>query len=130
MSINPNELITTTEKSKHYGWQCKTRVRLPGVIQKRDSASDKQNPAFLEIVTYKGSAGIGSSANVIYVGDGFVQTAIGYDFHRNVRGRDTGRATEKAVRAYHEESLRYIDSIVAAVGDHYGVDALAEPVEA
>lgn len=127
MTISYNDLTTETRKTKHHGWECKTRVRLPGIIQKADLGYDKPNPAFLEITTYKGSRGIASLASVVYVGDGFVQTAIGADLHSNVRTPLAGRATEKSVATYHDESLKHIGEILAAVENHYGVDPLVEP---
>jgi len=130
MTINAADLTTTVEKRKS-GWQAKTVIRLPGVIEDASTllSCDEPGAAQLEITTTKHDSGFATSAGVDYKTDYGFRTKLSFisgDFHRTVRSRGPGRATEKAVREYHLESLTYIEQVLAAVAEHYGVNPLAE----
>lgn len=131
MLIDLNTLTTTVEK-KDKGWEAKTIVPLPGIIEKDYRAGvEGPAPAQLEITTSKHyNGGISAHATVVYKTAYGFRHAISFgtdgDFSRPVMTDKAARCTEKKVREFHATALSHMDTILSAVMDHYGTNPLAE----
>ena len=120
------EMTTTAAKSERNGWEAKTIIALPGVIEKT-FGNEAPAPAQLEITTGKHyDGGIRSRATVVYrTAHGF-RTAIGMgagcgDYSRGIMSDPKARCTEKKVKEFHAQSLTHIELVLAGIRDHYGV---------
>ena len=122
------------KKDPRNGWEAKTLIQLPGLIEKGSARlpNEEPAPAYLEITTSKNSnGGIRTHAYVGYKTAHGFRTAISFargtyaesggDYSRSVRSNPKFRCTEKSVRDFHAESLNYVDALLSAVAMHYGI---------
>jgi len=126
---------TTLTKSDRNGWEAKSIIPLPGVIEKDVMSCDTPGLAQLEITTGKQyNGGLRASATVVYKTDYGFRHAISFvgagDYSRPVKTNPLARCTEKSVRELHEASLDYLDTILLDVANHYGVNPLGELAQA
>jgi len=113
-----------TARKDHWGkWIIETDIKLPNV-KARDNAGLPGDPldAFVRISTSKNLRGdLQAHASVCF------RTTTGYthaiggpsgDYSRSIITRP-GRATEKALRALHDEALGNLDLLLADIANHY-----------
>lgn len=120
--------ITTTARKDHWGkWIIESDIDLPNVKAKPGTGLPGDPlDAFLRISTSKNIRGdLQARATVAFrTTTGFTHAIgpadRGGDFGAAVITRP-GRATEKALRALHDEALGHLDLILSHVGEHYGV---------
>lgn len=121
------------KKDPRNGWEAKTLIQLPGLIEKESARlpNEEPAPAYLEITTSKNSnGGIRTHSYVGYKTAYGFRTAISFggtyaetggDYSRSVRSNPKVRCTEKSVRDFHAESLNYVDALLSDVAVHYGI---------
>lgn len=121
--------ITTTAKKDHWDkWVIESDIDLPNVKAKPGTGLPGDPlDAFVRFSTVKNLRGdLQTRATVAF------RTTTGYthaigpadrggDFGATVITRP-GRATEKALRALHEEALSHLDLVLTHIGIHYGVE--------
>ena len=124
--------ITTNARKDHWGkWIIESDIPLPNVKAKEGTGLPGDPlDAFLRISTSKNSRGaLQAYASVAFRTKYGFTHAIGFgaggDFSAAVITRQ-GRATEKALRALHDEALSHLDLVLAHVAEHYGV---ADPAD-
>ncbi len=121
-------MTNITARKDHWGkWIIESDIPLPNV-KARDSIGLPGDPldAFLRISTSKNLRGdLQAYATVAF------RTTMGFTHAIGPRDRGgdfgaaiitrAGRATEKALRALHDEALGHLDLVLAHVADHYEV---------
>lgn len=121
-------MTAITAKKDHWGkWIIESEIDLPNVKAKEHQGlPEDPMTAFVQISTSKNSRGeLQSRATVAFRTKYGFTHAIGFggdgDFSANIITRQ-GRATEKALRALHDEALGHLDLVLDHVAAHYGVE--------
>lgn len=122
-------MTNITARKDHWGkWIIESDIDLPNV-KAREGVGLPGDPldAFLRITTSKNLRGdLQARATVAFRTEYGFTHAIGLadrggDFGATIITRE-GRATEKALRALHDEALGHLDLVLAHVANHYGVE--------
>lgn len=124
--LGDRHMTIITAKKDHWGkWVVESDIDLPNVKAK-DHTGLPGDPldAFVRISTSKNLLGdLQSHATVCFrTASGFTHAIGGPsgDYSASIIRRP-GRATEKALRALHEEALGHLDLLLTHIGVHYGV---------